>query len=133
MAVLYWVFSKWADQSLAFKKKEIETLEEMAGHVSLALVGSHRAAVEKWRIEQLTLVRRVSAQIANVLDMDELTRRVTKLIQRTFNYYYVAVFTHQAGQEFAGFPFKRRTSARTKKTAEGPAGRRSDRDSRTNG
>ncbi len=86
-----------------FKKKEIETLEEIAGHASLALVASHRAAVEKWRIEQLTLVRRVSAQIANVLDMDELTRRVTKLIQRTFNYYYVAVFTHQVGQDTLDF------------------------------
>ena len=60
------------------------------GHVSLALVAAHRFSVEQWRIEQLTLVRRVSAQIANVLDLDELTRRVTKLIQRTFNYYYVA-------------------------------------------
>ena len=73
------------------------------GHVSLALVAAHRFAVEQWRIEQLTLVRRVSAQIANVLDLDELTRRVTKLIQRTFNYYYVAVFTHEPDQEFLRF------------------------------
>ncbi len=58
-----------------FRKREIETLEGLAGHVSLALAGSHRSSVEKWRIEQLTLVRRVSAQIANVLDMDELTRQ----------------------------------------------------------
>jgi serine phosphatase RsbU (regulator of sigma subunit)/putative methionine-R-sulfoxide reductase with GAF domain/anti-sigma regulatory factor (Ser/Thr protein kinase) len=86
-----------------FKKKEIETLEGLTGHISLALVASQRFNVEQWRIEQLTLVRRVSAQIANVLNMDELTRRVTKLIQRTFNYYYVAVFTRQAGQEFLNF------------------------------
>ena len=86
-----------------FRKKEIETLEGLAGHVSLALVASHRFMVEQWRIEQLTLVRRVSAQIANVHDMDELTRHVTKLIQRTFNYYYVAVFTHQMGQEYLDF------------------------------
>jgi anti-sigma regulatory factor (Ser/Thr protein kinase) len=82
----------------SFRKREIEILEGLAGHVSLALVTSHRSAVEQWRTEQLTLVRRVSAQIANVLDMDELTRRVTKLIQRTFNYYYVAVFTHELGR-----------------------------------
>jgi len=84
-------------------KREIETLEGLAGHISLAMSGSHHAAVEKWRIEQLTLVRRVSAQIANVLDMDELTRRVTKLIQRTFNYYYVTVFTRLEGQESLDF------------------------------
>jgi serine phosphatase RsbU (regulator of sigma subunit)/anti-sigma regulatory factor (Ser/Thr protein kinase)/putative methionine-R-sulfoxide reductase with GAF domain len=87
----------------SFRKNEIEILEGLTGHVSLALVAAHRFAVDQWRIEQLTLVRRVSAQIANVLDLDVLTRRVTKLIQRTFNYYYVAVFTHEAGQEFLNF------------------------------
>jgi serine phosphatase RsbU (regulator of sigma subunit)/putative methionine-R-sulfoxide reductase with GAF domain/anti-sigma regulatory factor (Ser/Thr protein kinase) len=86
-----------------FRKKEIEILEGLAGHISLALVAAHRFAIDQWRIEQLTLVRRVSAQIANVLDLDVLTRRVTKLIQRTFNYYYVAVFTYQTGQEFLNF------------------------------
>jgi sigma-B regulation protein RsbU (phosphoserine phosphatase) len=86
-----------------FRKKEIEILEGLAGHISLALIGSHREAVEKWRIEQLTLVRRVSAQIANVLDMGELTQRVTKLIQRTFSYYYVAIFTRQEAQESLDF------------------------------
>ena len=86
-----------------FVKKEIEILEGLAGHISLALVAAHRFAVDQWRVEQLTLVRRVSAQIANVLDLDVLTRRITKLIQRTFNYYYVAVFTHTKGQEFLNF------------------------------
>ncbi|MFH1523332.1 MAG: GAF domain-containing protein [Chloroflexota bacterium] len=86
-----------------FRKKEIEILEGLAGHVSLALVASQRFSIEQWRTEQLTLVRRVSAQIANVFDMDELTRRVTKLIQRTFNYYYVSVFTHELGRELLRF------------------------------
>jgi serine phosphatase RsbU (regulator of sigma subunit)/putative methionine-R-sulfoxide reductase with GAF domain/anti-sigma regulatory factor (Ser/Thr protein kinase) len=86
-----------------FKRKEIEILEGLVGHVSLALVATHRFTVEQWRIEQLTLVRRVSAQIANVLDLNELTRQVTKLIQRTFNYYYVAIFTHEPDQEYLCF------------------------------
>lgn len=86
-----------------FRRKEIGILEGLVGHVSLALVAAHRHTVEQWRIEQLTLVRRVSAQIANVLDLDELTRRVTKLIQRTFNYYYVAIFTHEPDQEYLSF------------------------------
>jgi sigma-B regulation protein RsbU (phosphoserine phosphatase) len=86
-----------------FRKKEIEILEGLAGHVSLALVAAHRFAVDQWRIEQLTLVRRVSAQIADLLDLDMLTRRVTKLIQRTYHYYYVAIFTHEDGQEYLDF------------------------------
>ena len=86
-----------------FQKKEIEILEGISGHASLALVAAHRFAVDQWRVEQLTLVRRVSAQIANVLDLDVLTRRVTKLIRRTFNFYYVSIFTHSPGQEFLKF------------------------------
>jgi serine phosphatase RsbU (regulator of sigma subunit)/putative methionine-R-sulfoxide reductase with GAF domain/anti-sigma regulatory factor (Ser/Thr protein kinase) len=87
----------------SFRRKEIDLLVGLAGHVALALVAVHRFAVEQWRIEQLTLVRRVSAQIANVLDLAELTRRVTKLIQQSFNYYYVAVFTYEPDQEYLTF------------------------------
>ena len=82
-----------------FRKREIEMMEGLVGHASLSLVASHRFAVERWRIEQLTLVRQVSAQIASVLDLEKLTRRVTKLIQTTFQYYYVAVFTREQGSE----------------------------------
>ena len=85
------------DPTTPFNKKEIELLDGLAGHISLALVASHRFLVEQWRIEQLTLVRRVSAEIANVFDMNELTRRVAKLIQSTFQYYYVAIFTSWTG------------------------------------
>jgi sigma-B regulation protein RsbU (phosphoserine phosphatase) len=88
---------------LPFRKKEIEILDGLGGHIALALLAAHRLEVEQWRIEQLTLVRRVSAQIANVFDLDELTRRVTKLIQRTFNYYYVAIFTLEPGQDLLRF------------------------------
>jgi serine phosphatase RsbU (regulator of sigma subunit)/putative methionine-R-sulfoxide reductase with GAF domain/anti-sigma regulatory factor (Ser/Thr protein kinase) len=86
-----------------FRKNEIELLDGLAGHISLALVASHRFVIEQWRIEQLTLVRRVSAQIANVFDVDKLTRRVTKLIQRTFHYYYVAIFTLEPGLKTLNF------------------------------
>jgi serine phosphatase RsbU (regulator of sigma subunit)/putative methionine-R-sulfoxide reductase with GAF domain len=86
-----------------FRKKEIELLDGLAGHISLALVASHRFVVEQWRIEQLTLVRRVSAQIANVFELGKLTRRVTKLIQRTFHYYYVAIFTREPGLDTLNF------------------------------
>ena len=86
-----------------FKKRDLELLDGLAGHVSLALIASHRFMVEQWRIEQLTLVRRVSAQIANVFDLDELTRRVTKLIQRTFHFYYVAILTVEPGEKGLDF------------------------------
>lgn len=67
--------------------------EGLAEHAALALEVNRQAAVKNWRYEQLALVRSVSAQIANVLDVDELCQRVTRLIQKTFDYYYVAIFT----------------------------------------
>ncbi|MBM3152629.1 MAG: GAF domain-containing protein [Chloroflexi bacterium] len=82
-----------------FNKSDQDLLLGIAGHIALSLVVSHRTAVEQWRIEQLTLVRRVSSQIANMLDLDELCRRVTGLIQSTFHYYYVAIFTYEAEQQ----------------------------------
>ncbi len=78
---------------LPFRKSELEGLAALAGIASLGLIASHRVAVEHFRIGQLTLVGKVSAQIASVLDLDVLTDRVVQLIQQTFHYYYVAIFT----------------------------------------
>ncbi|MBI5823697.1 MAG: GAF domain-containing protein [Chloroflexi bacterium] len=77
----------------AFSAEELNLLQALAQIVAVSLIASHRAEVEQFRLRQLNLVREVSAQIANVLDLDELSARVTELIQKTFNFYYVAIFT----------------------------------------
>ncbi len=77
----------------AFSTEELNLLQALAQIVAVSLIASHRAEVEQFRIRQLNLVREVSAQIANVLNLDELSARVTQLIQKTFNFYYVAIFT----------------------------------------
>jgi serine phosphatase RsbU (regulator of sigma subunit)/putative methionine-R-sulfoxide reductase with GAF domain len=76
-----------------FKEEELDLLKGLAGVVAVGLVASHRVAVERFRLNQLNLVREVSAQIANTLSVNELAKRVTELIQQTFQYYYVAIFT----------------------------------------
>ena len=76
-----------------FNKSELNLLEGLAGIISVGLIASHRVAVERFRLDQLNLVREVSAQIANVVSVTELAERVTELIQKTFHYYYVAIFT----------------------------------------
>jgi sigma-B regulation protein RsbU (phosphoserine phosphatase) len=76
-----------------FSTEELNLLQGLAQIVAVGLFASHRAEVEQFRLRQLNLVRAVSSQIANVLQIDELARRVTDLIQTTFNYYYVAIFT----------------------------------------
>jgi GAF domain-containing protein len=76
-----------------FTEEEIEVFQGLAAHIALALTNTHYKEVEQWRIEQLNLVRMVSSQIADILDLDELVQRLTHLIQQTFQYYYVAIFT----------------------------------------
>lgn len=81
-----------------FSPQELDILQGLTGHIALALYTAHRLEVSAWRLEQLTLVRRVSAQLARLTDADELAQRVADLIQKTFHYYYVALFTCEAGE-----------------------------------
>ena len=78
-----------------FRQDELNLMQGLAGVVAVSLIASHRIAVERFRLNQLNLVRQVSAQIANALSVNELASRVTELIQETFHYYYVAIFTLQ--------------------------------------
>ena len=91
-----------------FRKSEIEGLEVLAGHAALALIASHRFAVEQWRLEQLILVRKVSAQIANVLDLNTLTRRITRLDPGHFQILLCGHLHAGTRSEDAGFLVQRR-------------------------
>ena len=82
-----------------FNQEDIQLVAIMAGQAALAFQAGLQLAVEGWRQEQLSLVQQVSAQIADVRDINKLFRQVTRLIQETFDYYYVAVFTLDPGKE----------------------------------
>ena len=82
-----------------FSDVEIELLDGLAIQSAIGLQAAHQVAVERWRLKQLSLVRTVSGQVADVLDLDELARRVTSLILDTFKVYYVALFILEPGQE----------------------------------
>jgi serine phosphatase RsbU (regulator of sigma subunit)/putative methionine-R-sulfoxide reductase with GAF domain len=90
-------------QGPKFSKEELALLEGLAHIVSVGLYAAHRVEVERFRLGQINLVRDVSAQIANVLNVDELARRVTELIQQTFHFYYVAIFTLERGSQALRF------------------------------
>lgn len=98
-----------------FEKEELELIKSIASVVAVGLYASHRVEVERFRLGQLNLVREVSSQIANVLNVDELSRRVTELIQKTFNYYYVAIFTLQPGATRLRFRSSARRSGKGQK------------------
>jgi len=86
-----------------FSDAEIELFDSLATQAAVALQAARQVAIERWRLEQLSLVCKVGAQVADVSDLDELTRRVTNLILHTFNYYYVALFTLEPGHETLHF------------------------------
>lgn len=99
-----------------FQKEEIELIETLASVIAVGLYASHRVEVERFRLGQLNLVRQVSAQIASVLNLDELSRRVTELIQKTFNYYYVAIFTVRPGTSSLRFRASAASPGKSRKT-----------------
>jgi GAF domain-containing protein len=87
------------DHSDSFPQDDLDLLEGLAQIISVGLFAAHRVEVERFRLNQIGLIRQVSTQIANVMDVDELTRRVTELIQKTFHYYYVSIFTREPGEQ----------------------------------
>ena len=83
----------------SFQQTDLNLLEGLAHIISMGLFAAHRVEVERFRLNQINLVREVSSQIANVMDIDELALRVTELIQRTFHYYHVSIFTREPGEQ----------------------------------
>ena len=58
---------------------------------------------DQHQIEMLSLVRSVGAQVADVLDLDELAQRVTRLILDTFKFYFAAIYSLEPNSEFLRF------------------------------
>ncbi|MAT43096.1 MAG: hypothetical protein CL609_12205 [Anaerolineaceae bacterium] len=75
-----------------FDHHELNFLEGLAAHSAVSMQIIRQVTIKNWRIEQLSLVRRVSEQITNVLDLEVLCNQITTLIRETFGYYYVAIF-----------------------------------------
>jgi serine phosphatase RsbU (regulator of sigma subunit)/putative methionine-R-sulfoxide reductase with GAF domain len=90
-------------QSKPFSEGEVELLEGITSYVAVSMQVNRQVALKNWRYDQISLVRSVSAQIANVLDLDELCQRVTRLICASFGFYFVAIFTVEPGYEILNF------------------------------
>ena len=83
----------------AFRPEEWNFLEALTAHAGTAMRSTRQAALMKWRYEQLTLVRSVMAQVANVHNIDELCQQVTALILESFHFYHVSIFTLEPGRQ----------------------------------
>jgi len=101
-----------------FTEIEIDQLKALAIQVAMTLHSSLQITTERWRQEQLLLVEQVSMQIADACDIDELTQQVADLICNSFDYYYVAIFTLEPGDDILHFRASAgppQTSSRKKK------------------
>ncbi len=74
-------------------RDEIEYLEGIAAHAALSMQTNRQVVIKNWRFEQLSLVRSVSSQITRFQNLDDLCSHVTRLIQQTFGFYFVTIFT----------------------------------------
>jgi sigma-B regulation protein RsbU (phosphoserine phosphatase) len=86
-------------QDPVFNAQEVDFFEGIATQAALSVQAAYQMELERWRLQQLSLVRQVSAQIANVRSLEDLALRVTQLILQTFNFYYVAIFTLEPGED----------------------------------
>ncbi len=82
-----------------FSQKDIDFISGLSAHAALAMQIFRQVAIKNWRLEQLSLVRNVIARVANLRDLDEFCRQTTTLIQETFGYYFVAIFTKDERSE----------------------------------
>ncbi len=75
-----------------FTTDELKTLTKISQTAGLTVYATLQTHLHNWRQKQLNLVRSVTARISQITDLDLLTQEISRLIQQTFNYYYVAVF-----------------------------------------
>lgn len=86
-----------------FTEQELELLDGIGSYAAISMQITRQVTLKNWRYDQIALVRSVSSQIANVLNLDELCQRVTQLIQSSFDFYFVSIFTLEAGADTLHF------------------------------
>jgi serine phosphatase RsbU (regulator of sigma subunit)/putative methionine-R-sulfoxide reductase with GAF domain len=85
------------NDSQPLSEDEIEYFEGLSANAAVSILISHHNIIKSWRLEQLSLVRSVSSKIANSQNLDDLANQVTSLIQKSFQYYAVSLFTTEPG------------------------------------
>ncbi|QRN83589.1 GAF domain-containing protein [Chloroflexota bacterium] len=75
-----------------FTAAEKNKLTQIGAIAGTSLYATLQTIQREWQQKQLELVQSVSAQISQINDLDSLTEAITRLVQETFEWYYVAVF-----------------------------------------
>ena len=70
-----------------------EFLAAAGGYFAKIFEAARLYRLKEWRKEQLTLMRSVNSEIVQLRDQQELFPKITQLIQTTFKFYFVALYT----------------------------------------
>lgn len=70
-----------------------EFLASASGYFAKLFEVSRLYRLKDWRKEQLTLMRSVNSEIVQLRDQHELFSKIAQLIQSTFKFYFVALYT----------------------------------------
>ncbi len=81
----------------AFDQDHLRLLSLIGNQAAMAIEKARLYEKEHRRLQQMALIDNVSRQVAAILDLDTLCRRVVQLIQQTFGYYHVGIFSLTPG------------------------------------
>jgi len=96
-------FSMQSYVSHAFDQDQVNTLAAIAHQVAMAIANARVYQAEQRRAKQLTAISQVSQRVAAILDLDQLFADVVALIQQTFGYDHVGIFTVDADSDGVTF------------------------------
>ncbi|MCB0116831.1 MAG: GAF domain-containing protein, partial [Caldilineaceae bacterium] len=74
-----------------FKPQDVELLTSIGRQIGIAIENARLYETEQHRAEQFRVISEMGRSITSILDVDDLLRQMTKLIQSTFNYYHVGI------------------------------------------
>ncbi len=76
-----------------FESVHQDFLLSIAGYLAKVFELSRLEKLKDWRLEQLSLVRKVNNELVKLRDPHMLYERVVDLIRETFHFYFVALYT----------------------------------------
>ncbi|GAP20805.1 GAF domain-containing protein [Leptolinea tardivitalis] len=75
--------------------EKISAIESLLALCAMSLQIYRQAVLKSWRVEQLSIVRKISNKITNITDIDSLCCQIAETVRDKFQYYYVAIYTKE--------------------------------------
>jgi sigma-B regulation protein RsbU (phosphoserine phosphatase) len=74
-----------------FTQQDVELLCSIGVQIGVAIENARLFAAEQRRAEQFRLINQVGRELTLILDVNEVLGQVTRMIQKAFGYYHVAI------------------------------------------